>query len=190
MRKATIGFAMCGSFCTFSNALTEMERLKEAGFDIIPIMSFNAYTTDTRFGKAEEINKRVEEICGRGIIHTIPAAEPIGPKKMCDVIVVTPCTGNTLAKITNGITDTPVTMAVKSHLRIGRPVVITLASNDALGASAQNIGKALNTKHIFFTPLSQDDPEKKPNSLVAHFDKLEDTLTLALEEKQLQPVFC
>ena len=190
MRKATIGFAMCGSFCTFSNAITEMEKLRAAGFDIIPIMSFNAYATDTRFGKAEEINRRGEEICGRDIIHTIPTAEPIGPKKLCDVIVVTPCTGNTLAKIAHGITDTPVTMAVKSHLRIGRPVVITLASNDALGASAQNIGKALNTKHIFFTPLSQDDPEKKPNSLVAHFDRLQDTLTLALEEKQLQPIFC
>lgn len=190
MSKPTIGFAMCGSFCTFSSAISEMEKLKEAGYDIIPIMSFNAYMTDTRFGKAKEIGARIEEICGRKIISSIPAAEPIGPKKMCDIIVVTPCTGNTLAKITHGITDTPVTMAVKSHLRIGRPVVITFASNDALGASAQNIGKALNTKHVFFTPLSQDDPEKKPNSLVAHFDKLGDTIKLALEEKQIQPIFC
>lgn len=190
MSKTTVGFALCGSFCTFSKAIKEMEHLTEAGYDIIPIMSQTAYETDTRFGKAEEIQKNIEAICGKKIIHTIAEAEPVGPKKMCDIIAVCPCTGNTLAKIANAVTDTPVTMAVKSHLRIGRPVLLTLASNDALGASAQNIGKALNTKHIYFTPLSQDDPQNKPNSLVAHFDRLAQSLELALQEKQIQPVFC
>lgn len=189
MTKATIGFAMCGSFCTFSKALPQMRQLVDSGYKIVPIMSNTAYTTDTRFGKAEDFISEIEEITGNKIIFTIPQAEPIGPKKMCDIIVIAPCTGNTLAKIAHAITDTSVTMAVKSHLRILRPVVISIASNDALGATAQNIGKLLNTKNIYFTPMSQDDPDLKPNSLVAHFDLLEETIEYALEGKQIQPIF-
>lgn len=189
MEKPTVGFALCGSFCTFSKAIKEMESLALEKYDIVPIMSCTAYNTDTRFGRAEDINNKIREICKKDIIHSIESAEPIGPKKMCDVLAVVPCTGNTLGKIANGITDTPVTMAVKSQLRIGAPVVLALASNDSLGASAQNIGKLLNTKNIYFVPMSQDDPQKKPNSLVAHFNMLEQTIACALEHKQLQPVF-
>lgn len=188
MKGKTVGFAMCGSFCTFSKAIEQMKVLKEAGFNILPIMSFNAYTTDTRFGKALDIIERVEEIAENKIIHTISAAEPIGPKELCDVLLVAPCTGNTLGKLSAGITDTPVTMAVKSHLRINRPVVLTIATNDGLGASAQNIGKLMNTKNIFFTPFSQDDPIKKPNSLVAHFELIPEVIEKALIKTQLQPV--
>lgn len=189
MTKAIIGFAMCGSFCTFSKALIQLKQLVESGYKVIPIMSFNAYTTDTRFGKAEDFIGKAEEITKEKVIATINDAEPIGPKKMCDLIIVEPCTGNTLAKIANGITDTPVTMAVKSHLRILRPVLIGAATNDGLGASAQNIGKLLNTKNIYFVPMSQDDPENKPNSLVAHFDLTQKAVEAALLNRQLQPVF-
>lgn len=189
MEKTTVGFALCGSFCTFSKAIKEMEHLALEKYDIVPIMSCTAYSTDTRFGRAQDINDRIKALCGKDIIHSIEAAEPIGPKKMCDILVVAPCTGNTLGKIANGITDTPVTMAVKSQLRIGAPVVLALASNDALGASAQNLGKLLNTKNIYFVPMSQDDPVKKPRSLVAHFDKLQKTIDAALIDTQLQPVF-
>lgn len=187
MKKTTIGFAMCGSFCTFDKAIEQMEKLSQQ-YDIIPIMSSNAYNTDTRFGKAEDIRRKVEDICKNKVIHTITEAEPIGPKKMCDIIAVAPTTGNTLSKLCNGITDTPVTMAVKSHLRILRPVVLCIASNDSLGASAKNIGMLLNTKNIFFVPFGQDDPNLKPNSLVADFTKLPNTIEAALENKQLQPV--
>ncbi len=189
MEKTTLGFALCGSFCTFSKAIKEMEHLALEKYDIVPIMSDIAYSTDTRFGNAEDIRNKIVGICKKDIIHSIKTAEPIGPKKMCDILAVVPCTGNTLGKIANGVTDTPVTMAVKSQLRIGAPVVLALASNDALGASAQNLGKLLNTKNIYFVPLSQDDPIKKPNSLVAHFELLEKTLKAALDGKQLQPVF-
>ncbi len=188
MTGKTVGFAMCGSFCTFSKAIKQMQVLKELGCNVIPIMSFNAYTADTRFGKASEIIKKVEEISENEIIHTIAGAEPIGPKKMCDIILVAPCTGNTLGKLSLGITDTPVTMAVKSHLRINRPVALCIATNDGLGASAQNIGKLMNTKNIFFVPFSQDDCEKKPNSLVAHFDLVPEAVKAALSKAQLQPV--
>ncbi len=189
MEKTTLGFALCGSFCTFSKAIKEMEHLALEKYDIVPIMSDIAYSTDTRFGNAEDIRNKIKAVCKKEIIHTIRAAEPIGPKRLCDALAVAPCTGNTLGKIANGVTDTPVTMAVKSQLRIGAPVVLALASNDALGASAQNLGRLLNTKNIYFVPLSQDDPEKKPKSLVAHFDLLGQTIEKALEGKQLQPVF-
>ena len=155
MTKATIGFAMCGSFCTFSKAFTQMQRLVDSGYDVIPIMSQNAFSTSTRFGKAEETVKRAEEITGKAVLHSVVQTEPIGPKKMCDLLVIAPCTGNTLAKLSLGITDTAVTMAAKSHLRT----------------------------------LKQDDCIKKPNSLVADFDKLEDCVTLALQGKQHQPIF-
>lgn len=189
MSSTTIGFAMCGSFCTFSKVIPQMEQLISLGYNVIPIMSHTAYSTDTRFGASADFIKKIESLCGKSIIHTISDAEPIGPKKMCDVMVIAPCTGNTLAKICNGITDTSVTMAAKSHLRIGRPVVLAIATNDALGASAQNIGRLLNIKNVYFVPVSQDDPEKKPNSLVAHFDLLEECIKASIDKTQIQPVF-
>lgn len=187
MKSITIGYAMCGSFCTFSKSIEQARRLSEQGYRLLPIMSQNASSTDTRFGRAEDFIWELEDICGRKLLKTISDAEPIGPKKMCDLILVAPCTGNTLAKLANGITDTTVTMACKSHLRIGRPVLLAPATNDGLGASAQNIGRLLNTRHIYFVPFSQDDPEKKPNSLVAHFDRIPDAVEAALQNRQLQP---
>lgn len=159
------------------------------GYNVLPIMSENACSADTRFGKASDFVKEVEEITKNSVICTIRDAEPIGPKEMCDIILIAPCTGNTLAKLSHGITDTAVTMAVKSHLRILRPVVIALASNDALGANAENIGRMINRRNIYFTPLSQDDPVKKPNSLVADFEKIPETIEAALEGRQVEPVF-
>ena len=189
MTKATIGFAMCGSFCTFSKAFVQMQNLVDLGYDVIPIMSHNAYSTDTRFGKAEEMVKKAEEITSHKVLHTSVQTEPLGPKEMCDLLVIAPCTGNTLAKLSLGVTDTSVTMAAKSHLRILRPVLLCVATNDALGASAQNIGRLLNTKNIYFVPMKQDDYVKKPNSLVADFDKIPICVEYALRKEQYQPVF-
>ncbi len=189
MEKITVGYAMTGSFCTFDKSLKEMSRLCADGYELLPIMSENAYMTSTRFGKAREIVTKVEDICKKSVIHTISGAEPIGPKELCDVLVVAPCTGNTLSKLALGITDTPVAMAVKSQLRIGAPVVLCIASNDALGASAENIGKLLNRKNVYLVPVSQDDPENKPNSLVADFTMIPACVQLALEGKQAQPIF-
>ena len=189
MTKATIGFAMCGSFCTFSKAFPQMQKLVKLGYDVLPIMSQNAYSTDTRFGKAEEMIKKAEEITGHKVLHTSVETEPLGPKQLCDLLVIAPCTGNTLAKLSLGITDTSVTMAAKSHLRILRPVLLCVATNDALGASAQNIGRLLNTKHIYFVPLKQDDIEKKPNSLVADFEKIPICAEYSLSGKQYPPIF-
>ena len=152
-------------------------------------MSENAYSTDTRFGTAEYFKKEIEDICGKKTVHTINAAEPVGPKKMFDVLLVEPCTGNTLAKLANGITDTAVTMACKSHLRNGRPLVLAVSTNDALGNSARNIGALLNYKNIYFVPMRQDDPNGKPNSLVADFSKIKIAAEAALNNKQLQPLF-
>ena len=188
MKTVKVGFAMCGSFCTFSKALEQMEILVKLGYDVIPVMSFNAYSTDTRFGKANDICGKIRELCQKDIICTIKDAEPIGPKKITDIMLVAPCTGNTLAKLANAVTDTPVTMAVKSHLRQQKPVVITVATNDALGASAQNIGRLMNTRHYYFVPFGQDNPFEKPNSLVADFSLIPDTLRSALDHKQLQPI--
>ena len=189
MKSLTVGFALCGSFCTHAKALEQMRNLSEQGYDILPILSNNCSTTDTRFGTAEQLKNNIAKITDNNIIDSIVSAEPIGPKKMCDVLVIAPCTGNTLSKLSAGITDTPVTMAAKSHLRIGRPVVIALATNDALGASAQNLGRMLNTKNIYFVPLAQDEPEKKPNSLVCDFNMLLPTMEQALNGKQIQPIF-
>ncbi len=188
MEKKTLGYAMTGSFCTFEKSIAEMARLRSAGYELIPVMSENAYSTSTRFGKAREFVSRVENICGKSVIHTIPDAEPIGPNAMCDLMIVAPCTGNTLSKIALGITDTPVTMAVKSQLRIGAPVLLAVASNDALGASAENIAKLMNRKNLYFVPMAQDDPASKPNSLVARFELLPDCVELALRRVQSQPV--
>lgn len=190
MTGKTVGFAMCGSFCTFSKAKEQLEILVNMGANVLPIMSFNAFNTDTRFGKASEHIKDVESVTNNKVIHTISQAEPIGPKKLCDVLIIAPCTGNTLAKLAAGITDTPVTMAAKSHLRIERPLVLSIATNDGLGASAQNIGRLLNTKNVYFVPFSQDDPVNKPRSLVSHFELIPKCLEQSLKNRQLQPVIC
>lgn len=183
-----LGFAMCGSFCTFSKVIPYIEELKKAGINIFPIMSFNAYSTDTRFGKAEDFNRKTEEICGSEIIHTLTAAEPIGPKNLIDALVIAPCTGNTLAKLALGIADTPVTLAAKSTLRNGNPVIIAISTNDALSNAAKNIGSLMNYKNIYFVPYNQDDCENKPTSIVADFSKIKDTLFEAMVGKQIQPI--
>lgn len=184
----TIGFAMCGSFCTFEKSLAQLESLAQT-YNILPLMSQTAYETDTRFGKAADWVARLEQAAGREVLHTLVQAEPIGPKGLVDAMVVCPCTGNTLSKIAAGITDTPVTMAVKSSLRIGIPVVLCCATNDAMAASGPNLLRLLNTKNVYLVPLRQDDPVKKPVSLVADFSLLPRAIALALEGRQLQPVF-
>ena len=190
MNSQRIAFAMCGSYCTFSKAILQMEKLKEKGYDIIPIMSQNASSTDTRFGTAKEFSDKIESISQKKVIKTIKDAEPLGPKNMCDAMVIAPCTGNTLAKLSNGISDTSVTMGCKSLLRVGKPVIIALASNDALGISAQNLGKVMNFKNLYLVPMQQDDILKKPTSLVADFTQLIPTLEKALEEhQQIRPLF-
>ena len=189
LRGARIGCVMTGSFCTFKPVFEAWRALKAAGAELTPIMSFNACGLDTRFYPAAEAVALFEDICGRKILNTIPQVEPIGPRKLLDLLVVAPCTGNTLSKIANAVTDTPAALAVKSHLRNARPVLIAVSTNDALGTSAINIGKLLNTKHIFFVPFRQDDPENKPNSAVARFEKIPESAALALENRQIQPVF-
>ena len=189
LRGARIGCVMTGSFCTFKPVFEAWRALKAAGAELTPIMSFNACGLDTRFYPAAEAVALFEDICGRKILNRIPQVEPIGPRKLLDLLVVAPCTGNTLSKIANAVTDTPAALAVKSHLRNARPVLIAVSTNDALGASAINIGKLLNTKHIFFVPFRQDDPENKPNSAVARFEKIPESAALALENRQIQPVF-
>ncbi len=188
MNGVKIGFAMCGSFCTIGEAKKQIENLVNAGADVYPIMSEIVYKTDNRFNKAEDLINDVEKLCGKKVIHTITGAEPIGPKKMLDIIVIAPCTGNTLAKIANGITDTPVTMAVKAHLRNNKPVLIAPATNDGLTASATNIGKLLNVKNIYFVPFWQDDAANKPTSLIADFSAIKDSVNFALSGKQIQPI--
>jgi len=183
-----IGFAVTGSFCTISEAIIELERLAFLGVEVYPILSTAVATTNTRFGRADDFRRRIEMVTGKDCIDTITDAEPIGPKKMLDLIVVAPCTGNTLSKIANGIADTPVTMAVKASLRNQKPVVLAIATNDGLGANGKNIGTLLNTKNVFFVPFGQDDPEKKNNSLIARFGLIVPTIELALEGKQIQPV--
>ena len=185
--KIRLGFAFCGSFCTFKRVLEELEKLAKE-YDITPIMSSGAAFTDTRFGKAEDLRRRITEICGKEPITTIAGAEPIGPQALLDVLVIEPCTGNTLGKLANGITDTAVTMAAKAHLRNGRPVVLAVSTNDALGASARNIGTLMNAKNIYFVPMRQDAPQGKPASVVANFAKTGAAIKAALEGKQVQPV--
>lgn len=182
-----LGFALCGSFCTFDKAVRETEELVKSGFEVVPIMSFNAYSTDTRFGKAKDFTEKIEKICGREIIHTLTDAEPIGPKKIIDALVIEPCTGNTLAKLASGIADTPVTLAAKSNLRNGSPVIIAVSTNDALGNAAKNIGLLMNMKNIYFVPLRQDDCVNKPTSMVADFTKTEETVLSALKGRQIRP---
>jgi dipicolinate synthase subunit B len=188
MQKETVGFALCGSFCTFKKVIPQMKKLVNDGYRVIPIMSHTAYTTDTRFGKARDFNEEIEQICKEKIIYTISGAEPIGPKQLLDALVIAPCTGNTLGKLANGISDTSVTLGAKAHLRNGRPIIIAVSTNDALAGCAKNIGMLQNLKNYYFVPYKQDDYEKKPNSIVADFDLLPETIEAALHRKQLQPV--
>lgn len=182
-----IGFALTGSFCTFSQVFPVMERLAK-DHQVIPIFSPAAYYTDTRFGAAQDHILRAADICGKDPWYTIAQVEPIGPKKLLDLLLIAPCTGNTLAKLSHGIADTAVTMAVKSHLRNGRPVILAVSTNDGLGTAAENIGKLLARRDYYFVPFRQDDPEGKPRSLVAEFDLVPRTVTAALTGKQIQPV--
>ena len=182
-----IGFALCGSFCTYSAVFPVMEELAKV-HTLIPILSPAAAGTDTRFGRAQEHSKRLTEICGRPPLTTLADVEPIGPQRMLDILVIAPCTGNTLAKLAHGIADTSVTMAAKSHLRNGRPVLIGISSNDALAAGAENLGRLLNRKHYYFVPFGQDDAFGKPYSTVAKFEKLPQALRAAMEGYQIQPM--
>lgn len=183
-----IGFAMSGSFCTFEKAFAVAEQLVEGGAELIPIMSYNASELSTRFGCAQENINKLETICGSRVINSITAAEPIGPKNMCDIMIVAPCTANSLAKLALGITDTPLTMAVKSHLRNLKPVVIAISTNDALAGCAKNIGILQNYRNYYFVPYKQDNYIKKPNSIVADFSLIPQTAEKALEGIQLQPM--
>ena len=182
-----IGFALTGSFCTLSKVLTELEKLKEQNADIVPIMSEIVWSTDTRFGKAEDFKSKITQITGKEIIHSIKGAEPIGPKNLLDALVIAPCTGNTISKMANGITDSCVSMAAKATLRNGCPVIVAISTNDGLSGSARNIGTLLNKANIFFVPFGQDDSKGKPDSLVADMTKIDKTLSLALQGKKLQP---
>ncbi len=186
--KLRFAYALTGSFCTFDRSLIQLEKLVSSGIEVLPIMSYNAYNTDTRFGKASYFIRRIEEITGNKIISTIADAEPIGPKNMADLLIVLPCTGTTLSKLKNGIYDTPVTLAVKSHLRNEKSVVLGVSTNDALSTTAKNIGELLNYKHYYFIPMKQDNPQKKAFSVVCDFERLYDTAMAALEGKQIQPI--
>ena len=188
MGELTVGFALTGSYCTFGKTIPEILKLKEQGFKIQPIISENAYKTDTRFGTAVSFVEEIENICNTNIIHDIKGAEPIGPKNLLSALIIAPCTGNTLAKLANGITDSSVTMAAKATLRNEKPVIIGVSTNDGLGNACKNIGCLLNYKGIYFVPFNQDDPYNKPRSLVADMGKIHDTLLSALEGKQIQPV--
>ena len=184
-----VGFAMCGSFCTFSSVIPRIAELKNEGYNIVPIMSEISYCTDTRFGTAESFVSIIEDICKNKIIHSVKEAEPIGPKKLIDALIISPCTGNTLAKLANGIADSAVTLAAKAHLRNDRPVVIAVSTNDALANNAKNIGMLMNMKNFYFVPMKQDDPLNKPRSVVADFSKISGTLKLALKKEQIQPIY-
>ena len=184
-----IGYCFCGSFCTFAESFAVLNKLKNTYNEIIPIMSYNAYITDTRFGNSTDWVRKIEDVCERKIINNIKDAEPLGPKISLDALVISPCTGNTLAKLANGITDTPVCMAAKAHMRSDRPLVIALASNDAMSANLCNIATLLSRKNVYFVPMKQDDPINKPHSLVAEFSLVEDTLSSAISGKQIRKLF-
>ena len=184
-----IGYALCGSFCTISRSIRVMEALVREGHTLVPIMSECAYSTDTRFGKAADIRASIERICGREIIHTVKDAEPLGPDIHLDMLVVAPCTGNTLAKLAHGITDGAVTMACKAHLRSDRPLLLALATNDALSANLENIARMLKRRSVYFTPMLQDDVTRKPHSLVAELERIPDAIHAASEGSQLRPLF-
>lgn len=183
----TVGFALCGSFCTYASVFPVMAELAKK-HRVTPIFSQSAYTLDSRFGTAQSHIDRATAICGQPPLHTIPEVEPIGPKKLLDALVIAPCTGNTLAKLAHSIADTPVTMAAKSHLRNGRPILIAVSTNDALAGAAENIGKLLCRRNFYFVPFGQDDPIKKPTSMVADFSKLPQALDSMMEGRQIQPI--
>ena len=187
-KQRTVGFAITGSFCTYEKIKGVVRRLVEEDNRVVPIFSNMAQTVNCRFGNAKDFIIEIQKITGERGIFSIQEAEPIGPKGFLDVLVIAPCTGNTMAKLCAGITDSPVLMAAKAHMRNDRPVVISLSTNDALGASLKNIGMLMNTKNIYFVPFGQDDYRKKPKSMIAHTDLIEDTIEAALEGKQLQPV--
>lgn len=186
--ECKIGFGITGSFCTFGRVKNELEKMAEAGADITPVFSFNTQITNTRFADAGKFVNEIEEICGKAGMKTIAQAEPVGPKALFDVMVIAPCTGNTLAKLCAGITDSPVLMAAKAHLRNERPLVISVSTNDALGINFKNIGYLMNMKNVYFVPFGQDDPVKKPKSMIGDMSKIPDAVEAALEGRQLQPV--
>ena len=188
MEQPRVGFALTGSFCTLDKALLAMEETAAAYPNIVPILSETTGSTDTRFGRGADFRQAAEEICGRRAVESIREAEPIGPKQLLDVLVVCPCTGNTLAKLAHGVTDTAVTMAAKAHLRNGGPLVLAVATNDGLAGAAPNLGALLGRKNVYFVPFGQDDCQGKPASLVADFSRVPDAVDAALRGEQLQPV--
>ncbi len=188
MIDKTVGFAVCGSFCTHAKAMGALEQVAARFARVVPIVSECVAATDTRFGNAHDLMREMERICDRRVIATVKAAEPIGPQKLLDLLIIAPCTGNTLGKLAAGVTDSSVTMAAKAHLRNGRPLLIAPSTNDGLSASAASIGVLLPRKYIYFVPFGQDDPEKKPTSLVADFSQTADAAQAALEGRQLQPI--
>lgn len=183
----TIGFALCGSYCTYDRVFPVIEALSKEN-KVIPILSEAAYATDSRFGTAEHWKRKLEEICGCPPLHLISQVEPIGPKGLLDILVIAPCTGNTLAKLAHSIADGPVTMSAKSHLRNGRPVLVAVSTNDGLAGAGENIGRLLARKHYYFVPFGQDDAVKKPTSLVADFSKIPPAIEAAMEGRQIQPL--
>lgn len=188
MEHIRVGFAFCGSFCTYDQVMPALERARARYGDVTPIISEKSAETDSRFGPAHEFIREMERVCDRRVIDTIPKAEPIGPKKLLDVLIIAPCTGSTLSRLANGMSDTSVTMAAKAMWRNGRPVVVAVSTNDGLAGSAKNIAALLDKKHVFFVPYRQDDPVGKPTSLVADFTKINDTVDAALQGRQLQPL--
>ncbi len=188
LSECNVGFAITGSFCTFDKIKSQIKILKDKCADITPIFSYNTFNLDTRFIKANDFIKEIRNICGKDGMSTIQQAEAVGPNKLFDVLIIAPCTGNTIAKLANGITDTPVLMAAKAHLRNNRPLIISISTNDALGINLQNIGKLLVMKNIFFVPFGQDDFIKKPNSMIADITKIPETIEAALKFTQLQPI--
>lgn len=188
MEQITVGFAFCGSFCTMRDAIAAMEEATARYETVVPIVSEAVAATDSRFGTAHDFMREMERLCDRRVISTVSGAEPIGPKGLLDVLVICPCTGNTLGKLAGGVTDSSVTMAAKAHLRNGRPLVLAIATNDGLAASAKNIGTLLDKKNVYFVPFRQDDPAGKPTSLVADFSYIPQTVAAAREGRQLQPL--
>lgn len=185
----TAGFALCGSFCTIERVLNVMERMAQDGWKLVPIVSEPVFKQNTRFGKAQDTLDHITHICGQEPLHTLQEVEPIGPQKLLDVLIVAPCTGTTLGRLAHGLSDTPVSLAVKSQLRVERPVVLAVSSNDALGASAPNIAALLNRKHYYFVSMRQDAPHTKPRSLVAVMEDIPETAKAAVEGRQHQPIF-
>ena len=188
LKDKKIGFTLTGSFCTFQKVIPKMKEIKRLGAEIIPIMSFNSYNLDTKFGKAKDFIEEIENITGKEIIHTIQGAEPIGPKKMTDIMIIAPCSGNTMAKLASDIIDTPATMAAKSHLRNNRPLVIAPSTNNGLSGNAENIGKLLNRKNYYFVPFRQDNPITKPRSIVFDAEYIIKTIEYALDGEQISPI--